>query len=270
MREYTYPCGYVPSAARSNVVERWIGATTAPVVGSTSCPAWTARVSNRRLLEIFIHSVPAAAFAMYLSPQRAGVDTSAAQTFNFADIPRGSSGQVGVDVAMQWFRKAGPGPTPGKCDICELLRQKGIITLPFIGRVQLIPASILEECKKRVKIDLDSIGELLDDLLEGIADPCGTAIDQLQCSGFLCDAGKFSLKTLCRAGLARGTTSWRARHTDIGRIVTGRTGLRARAPRRGRYGGDRSQGRTHTLVQVLAGNPGAGCSAATLAGDRRA
>jgi hypothetical protein len=35
------------------VVERWIGADTAPVLGSTECPAWTARVSSRALRQSF-------------------------------------------------------------------------------------------------------------------------------------------------------------------------------------------------------------------------
>jgi hypothetical protein len=42
------PERYVPSASRSNVVESWIGAATAPVAGSVACPAWTAIVSIRR------------------------------------------------------------------------------------------------------------------------------------------------------------------------------------------------------------------------------
>src|SRR5215470_3871622 len=45
LRVYMNPREYVPSASRSNVVERWIGAETAPVAGSIVWPAWTAKVS---------------------------------------------------------------------------------------------------------------------------------------------------------------------------------------------------------------------------------
>src|SRR4029450_2666180 len=44
-RVYMNPREYVPSASRSNVVERLIGDETAPVAGSMVCPAWTAKVS---------------------------------------------------------------------------------------------------------------------------------------------------------------------------------------------------------------------------------
>src|SRR6266542_4858174 len=45
LRVYINPREYVPSASRSNVVERGIGDETAPVAGSMVWPAWTASVS---------------------------------------------------------------------------------------------------------------------------------------------------------------------------------------------------------------------------------
>src|ERR1019366_3611227 len=57
LREYRYPCGYEPSAARSNVVERWMGGATAPVAASTPWPACTARVSNLCVLDLFMCKV---------------------------------------------------------------------------------------------------------------------------------------------------------------------------------------------------------------------
>src|SRR5262245_48011068 len=65
------------------------------------------------------------------------VDDSSS-TANFSGIPRGSSGTVTLDVAMQWLSKSGPGPAPGNCDLCEVLRRAltfevPLATIPIIG-----------------------------------------------------------------------------------------------------------------------------------------
>ena len=137
-------------------------------------------------------------------------DNSAAETFTFDNVPRGSSGTVTLDVAMQWFNKAGPGPGPGPkdCDLCGLLARKlrvdlGIITL------DLLPAAVLAKCRELVKVDPNKIIDVLFDLQGLIADPCGAAIDLAVCPDFIlakigCEAGKFAAKTACRTALALG------------------------------------------------------------------
>jgi len=62
-------------------------------------------------------------------------------TATFTGIPRGSSGTVTLDVAMQWFKKSGPGPVPGNCDLCEILRRALTleipVPLPFVPNIKI-------------------------------------------------------------------------------------------------------------------------------------
>ena len=116
-------------------------------------------------------------------------DTSSTATFT--GIPRGSSGTVTLDVAMQWFNKSGPGPVPGKCDLCEILRRALTFEIPVpIPTVPNItiepPAALVERCRQLVRVDPEAIRPFLDEIADAALDPCGKLLS-------LINAGSLSL-----------------------------------------------------------------------------
>ena len=119
----------------------------------------------------------------------------ASETFSFTDVPRGASGQIDLDVAMQWFRKPDPKPpTPGKCDICALLGKALTIEIPIPPPINLIPGvpneiklappdALLAECRKLVAVDPNAVEPLLDRIEDAVDDPCGELLKALGASG---------------------------------------------------------------------------------------
>jgi Domain of unknown function (DUF4157)/Putative peptidoglycan binding domain len=123
----------------------------------------------------------------------------ASSTATFTGIPRGSSGTVTLDVAMQWFRKAAPGPVPATCDLCEVLRKVLTIEIPvprlpipFFPKIPDIriepPAALVEQCRRLVRVDPEAIRPLLDEIEDAALDPCGRLLSLINASGlsFLC------------------------------------------------------------------------------------
>ncbi len=105
-------------------------------------------------------------------------------TATFTGIPRGSSGTVTLDVAMQWFNKSGPGPVPGNCDLCEILRRALTfeipIPLPFVPNIKIEPpAALVARCRQLVRVDPEAIRPLLDEITDAALDPCGKLLSLL-------------------------------------------------------------------------------------------
>ena len=108
-------------------------------------------------------------------------DTSSTATFT--GIPRGSSGTVTLDVAMQWFNKSGPGPVPGKCDLCEVLRRALTfeIPVPLFPNIKIEPpAALVERCRQLIRVDPEAIRPLLDEIADAALDPCGKLLSLMQ------------------------------------------------------------------------------------------
>jgi outer membrane protein OmpA-like peptidoglycan-associated protein len=150
------------------------------------------------------------------SPQQRAVN-DANSSATYADIPRGSSGTVKLDVAMQWFSKQGPGPKPASCDLCQLLADSLTITIPVpipgIPNIKIKPpSSLIAECQKRMRVDVQGVRDLLDDIADAALDPCGKLLDllgigfpiNLICSGvgFLPGVGGVILAIQQRVGSA--------------------------------------------------------------------
>ena len=124
-----------------------------------------------------------------------GATSSTKQTVNdanstatFSGIPRGSSGTATLDVAMQWFSKAGPGPVPANCDLCEILRRALTFTIgsaiPIIGRflptITIGPSpALVERCRRLVRVDPEGIRPILDEIADAALDPCGKLLSFL-------------------------------------------------------------------------------------------
>ena len=114
-------------------------------------------------------------------------DTSSTATFS--GIPRGSSGTVTLDVAMQWFNKSGPGPVPGNCDVCEILRRALTFQIGFITIAP--PQALVDRCRQVVRVDPEAIRPILDEITDAALDPCGKLLSLLDVGGlslFLCPA----------------------------------------------------------------------------------
>ena len=130
------------------------------------------------------------------STKQAVDDTSSTATFS--GIPRGSSGTVTLDVAMQWLSKSGPGPVPGNCDLCEVLRRAltfeiGIPDfIPFIHLPSIKiepPQALIDRCRQVVRVDPEAIRPILDEITDAALDPCGKLLQLLKISssfGILC------------------------------------------------------------------------------------
>ena len=95
------------------------------------------------------------------------------ETVSFTDVPRGSSGQLSMPVAIKWFGKAGPGPVSKKCDLCEALRRR--LEIPGLGSI--LPDSLLKRCQELVNVDPAKIEEILLDIQQIALDPCGELLD---------------------------------------------------------------------------------------------
>lgn len=123
----------------------------------------------------------------------------ATDKFTFSDVPRGSSGQMNLDVAMQWFGKPAPGPIQKNCDICEILHQAFIVNILGITKVDLLPASLLAKCRELVTIDPNSVLDVLLEIQEAALDPCGKLLQVLNVPAIL----RLPLSTLgCGVALA--------------------------------------------------------------------
>lgn len=128
--------------------------------------------------------------ALDVAPPGAAAPTSqrvndTSSTATFSGIPRGSTGTVTLDVAMQWFRRAGPA---GRCDLCEILRRvltfEIPIPIPFVPNITIEPAdSVIQQCRRLVRVDPEGIRPLLDRLERVASDPCGALLELLNASG---------------------------------------------------------------------------------------
>ena len=121
------------------------------------------------------------------APTRQTVN-DANSTATFTGIPRGSSGTATLDVAMQWFSKAGPGPVPANCDLCDVLRRALTFeigsTIPIIGRflpsIKIEPSpELVERCRRLVRVDPEAIRQILDEITDAALDPCGKLLSFL-------------------------------------------------------------------------------------------
>lgn len=123
----------------------------------------------------------------------------ASDKITFDDVPRGSSGQMDLDVAMQWFGKAAPGPIQKNCDICEILHQAFIVNILGITQLDLIPDALIAKCRELVKVDPNAVLDILLEIQDAALDPCGKLLSLLNVPLFL----RLPLSTLgCGAALA--------------------------------------------------------------------
>ncbi len=110
-------------------------------------------------------------------------------TANFSGIPRGSSGTVTLDVAMQWFDKSGP--VPGNCDVCEILRRALTFQIAFITISP--PQALVDRCRQVVRVDPEAIRPILDEITDAALDPCGKLLSLLNVGGLSLVACPFLL-----------------------------------------------------------------------------
>jgi hypothetical protein len=150
--------------------------------------------------------VPLGDFDLMFNPSSAieftppGATTSTTQTVDdtnstatFSGIPRGSSGTVTLDVAMQWFNKSGPGPLPGNCDLCGILQQALTfeipVPLPGVANIKIEPPkALVDRCRQVVRVDPEAIRPILDEIADAALDPCGKLLQLINVGGlsFLC------------------------------------------------------------------------------------
>ena len=131
------------------------------------------------------------------------------ETFTYDNIPRGSKGQIALDVAMQWFNKAGPPKPTTECDVCGILAKAFTFNLLFFDVPP--PTALVEECRKLIKLDPNGVEPLLDQIADAAADPCNNfnrlpfLKDSLLLRAVLtaCGVGKFLLNFLPGAGFIK-------------------------------------------------------------------
>lgn len=126
----------------------------------------------------------------------------AAEVVTYSDVPRGSKGQITLDVAMQWFRKEEPTPPKpaGECDVCGILAKALTIKLPFPLPDIPMPEALIKECRKLVKVDISAVEPLLDRVAKVADDPC-SGIPEITGMG---EPGAFLFKSTCNAAMTAG------------------------------------------------------------------